>query len=315
MQVSVAHRGRPWSFCSNNDSHGNRITTSKCGKINSSIHAVCRLCTSHMWKHNDFSGFCARLNCEFAVNDEAQAPLVTRENTTISPWGSGQSHLNVQSSWRPGAFYIRRVTQRFLRVWVTWPNIAFELTVLLLGQHHALSSSFETSPRFLRGAGLAAVTCEFTLDMKPKTHCTWENTAISKSLNGRAHGHVTVNFLSKWSLGALKHEIYPRSAGRASTLQSTVKTKPRRFFHAKTQAISPGLAVTCTYTSRKFIIKMKPRRILHEKTQRFLPGLVADWGGGLNLQSGTCRAHWRSGEHENTRACYISSWFGWRGVN
>ena len=51
----------------------------------------------------------------------------------------------------------------------------------------------------------------------------------------------------------------------------TVKMKPRRNVHEKTQRFLRGWRER-TYISRKFTVEMKPRRILHEKTQRFLRG-------------------------------------------
>ena len=153
-----------------------------------------------------------------------------------------------------------------------------------------LSSSFETSPRFLRGAGLAA--------SHVNSHW-WTQDALYLRKHDKSEPEecdripVIVVEWEGWNT------LYPVSASK-----STVKTKPRPFsmrnhndfsgvgggdvqiynqneaqahFTWENTTISPGL-VGVTF---KFTIKMKPRRVLHEKTQRFLRG----WRGWhLNLQ-------------------------------
>ena len=64
----------------------------------------------------------------------------------------------------------------------------------------------------------------------------------------------------------IKKETEYRSGWSRVKLIYNHSKEHKSHFLLKSTTISPGLArVTC-----KFTIKMKPRRILHEKTQRFL---------------------------------------------
>ena len=67
----------------------------------------------YMRKHNDFSGVGGNAHVHFTYiysRNEAQTHF-TRENTRISPRSAGRArtfHVNLQSKWRPGAFYTRK---------------------------------------------------------------------------------------------------------------------------------------------------------------------------------------------------------------
>ena len=98
-----------------------------------------------------------------------------------------------------------------------------------------------------------------------KAHFTWENTTISPGLWG-----VTFKFTVKMKPRRILHE---KTQGffwgwREWHLNLQSKWSLDAFYMRKHNDFSGG----CGEWHFKFIIKMKPRRILQEKTQRFLRG-------------------------------------------
>ena len=209
-----------------------------------------------------------------------------RKNTTISPRSAGAAYKFTIN------FLLRRVTRVLWGVsHMTQHRLYLQCSLVNIW----LSSSFETSRRFPRGA--------FSLAKRNGIR------------QGKAASHVNSHWLVnlrrivpektqwKWIWGmrqdscdarfSWKKIRNPRAVARVS-YEFTVTRNARRILPEKTQGIrgrwcsahfslknttiSPGWAgVTC-----KFTVEMKARRILHEKTQRFLRGR-REWH--VNLQS------------------------------
>ena len=99
-------------------------------------------------------------------------------------------------------------------------------------------------------------------------HSTWENTTISPGL-----ARLTDKFTVKMKPRRILHEKTQRFLRGWREWQINVQSRwrPGAFYMRKHNDFS-AVGGTRTYISRKLIVEMKPRRILHEKTQRFLGG-------------------------------------------
>ena len=225
-----------------------------------------RMTPAHFtWENTTISPGLARLTFKFTVKMKPRRILHEKTQQFLRGWW--EWHLNVQSSWRPGAFYMRKHNDFSgvggSGIWIysqdedqahfTWENTAI-------------------SP------GLAGVAFKFTVDMKPK-RILHEKTQRFLRVWRACARTFHVNFKSKWSLGAFYMRFLRgrRDAHVHFNLQS--KWRPGAFTW-ENKAISSRLAGRARTLHVNLQSKWRQAHFTWEKTT-ISAGLVADWGGGV----------------------------------